>query len=531
MNRRSLSALAAAALLATTMLAGPALAQTLHRANGGEPESLDQARTSTNVEAFVLKDLYEGLTIYTADGKIAPGAAESWQVSDDGTIYTFKLRADAQWSNGDPVTAEDFVYSLRRLETPETAAGYANVLYPIRNAEAVNKGEKPVEELGARAVDAKTLEITLERSTPFFLELLAHQTALPVHKATVEAQGANFVRPGVMVSNGAFKLTEQVANDHITLSRNENYWDAGNVKLEKVIFYPIDDVAASQRRFQAGELDVVLNFAADQLDFLRGEFKDEVRVTPRLSTEYYAFDTRTPPFDNADVRRALSMAIDRDFLSEEIFNGARLPALSLVPPGLEGYGEPSKPDFADKDQLDREDEALSLMEAAGYGKGGKPLEISIRYNTNTDHERIATAIANMWTTQFGAKVTLSNSDIASHYAYLQEGGAFNVARAGWVADYADAENFLSLTTTGNGTFNYPKWSNPDYDKLMASSYGEQDPARRAAILHEAETLLLKEQPLAPLLNSASLWLVSDKVSGWADNAADEHLSKYLSVAR
>ncbi len=334
-----------------------------------------------------------------------------------------------------------------------------------------------------------------------------------------------------MVSNGAFKLTEQVANDHITVTKNPEYWDVANVKLNEVIFYPIDDAAAAQRRFQAGELDLTFDFAADQLEFLKKEFGDQVRVTPKLSTEYYVFDTRTAPFDDVNVRNALSMAIDRDFLSNEIFQGARLPTISFVAPGIPGYETPSQPTYASLDQLDREDEALRLLKDAGYGEGGKPLDISIRYNTNTNHERVATAIADMWRTQFGANVTLQNSDVASHYAYLQQGGTFNVARAGWVADYADAETFLALTTTGNKTFNYSKWSNPEYDRLMAQSYEEQDPAKRNALMHQAETILLKEQPIVPLLNSASLWLVSNKVSGWGDNAVDEHLSKYLSVNR
>ncbi|MFD2238933.1 peptide ABC transporter substrate-binding protein [Aureimonas populi] len=531
MTSRLLSRLAVAALLSSTMMASQAMAQTLHRGNGGEPQTLDQAQTSINVEAFILKDLYEGLVIYSADGEVVPGAAESWEISEDGTVYTFTIRADANWSNGDPVVAEDFVYSMRRLQNPETAAGYANILYPIKNAESVNKGETPVEELGVRAVDDKTLEITLERPTPFFIELLTHQTGLPVHPATVEAQGANFVRPGTMVSNGAFTLAAQVANDHIRVEKNPEYWDAENVQLEAVMFYPIDDVAASQRRFQAGELDVVLNFAADQIDFLREQFGEQVRVAPRLSTEYYAFDTRTAPFDNANVRRALSMVIDRQFLSDEIFNGARLPQYSMVPPGIEGYEEPSQPDFAELDQLDREDEALRLLEEAGYGPGGQPLNIEIRYNTNTDHERVATAIADNWSTALGANVTMTNLDVSSHYAYLQEGGTFNVARAGWVGDYADPENFLALATTANGTFNYSKWSNAEYDRLVAESYDEQDPERRMALLHEAEAILLAEQPNAPILNSASLWLVSDRVTGWADNSSDEHLSKYLSVER
>lgn len=520
--------LLAAALLATTTMTQ---AQVLHRGNGGEPQTLDQAQTSINVEAFILKDLYEGLAIYSADGEVIPGAAESWDISEDGTVYTFTIRGDANWSNGDPVVAEDFVYSMRRLQDPETSAGYANILYPIKNAEAVNTGEMPVEDLGVRAVDEKTLEITLERPTPFFIELLTHQTGLPVHPATVEAEGPNFVRPGTMVSNGAFTLAAQVANDHIRVEKNEEYWDAENVQLEAVMFYPIDDVAASQRRFQAGELDVVLNFAADQLEFLRGQFGEQVRVAPRLSTEYYAFDTRTAPFDNVDVRRALSMVIDRDFLSQEIFNGARLPQYSMVPPGIENYGEPSEPDFASMDQLDREDEALRLLEEAGYGEGGQPLNIEIRYNTNTDHERVATAIADNWRTVLGATVTLTNSDVSSHYAYLQEGGVFNVARAGWVGDYADAENFLALATTANGTFNYSKWTNEAYDRLVAQSYDEQDAERRREILHEAEAILLEEQPNAPILNSASLWLVSDRVTGWEDNSADDHLSKWLTVSR
>lgn len=529
MTRLPVLGILAAALLSTTTLAD---AQVLHRGNGGEPQTLDQAQTSINVEAFILKDLYEGLVIYSASGEVIPGTAESWEVSEDGTVYTFNIRDDANWSNGDPVVAEDFVYSMRRLQDPETAAGYANLLYPIKNAEAVNGGDMPVDQLGVRAVDDKTLEITLERPTPFFIELLTHQTGLPVHPATVEAEGANFVRPGTMVSNGAFTLAAQVANDHIRVEKNAEYWDAENVQLEAVMFYPIDDDAASQRRFQAGELDVVLNFSPDQLEFLRGQFGEEqVRVAPRLSTEYYAFDTRTAPFDNPDVRRALSMAIDRDFLSQEIFQGARLPQYTMVPPGVGDYGDPSEPDFAAMDQLDREDEALRLMEEAGFGEGGQPLTIEIRYNTNTAHEQVATAIADMWRTLFGATVTLTNQDVASHYAYLQEGGAFNVARAGWIGDYADAENFLALATTANGTFNYSKWSNSDYDRLMADSYNEQDVAARMAIMHEAEAILSAEQPVAPLLNSASLWLVSDRVSGWEDNAKDDHLSKWLTVNR
>lgn len=272
----------ATSLLFGTMLMGtaPAFAEAvLHRGNAGEPQTLDYAHISIDIEGFVVRDLFEGLTIYDANGKIVPGTAESWTVSDDETVYTFKIRDNANWSDGSPVTAEDFVFAMRRLEDPKTAAEYANILYPIKNAEKANKGEVPIDQLGIKAIDAKTVEITLERPTPFFLQLLAHYTALPLSKANFEKFGDQFVKPGNMVSNGAFVLQAHVPNDTLTVVKNEKYWDAANVKLDKVIFYPIDDDAASVRRFEAKELDLVYNFSADQIKRLRESYSDQVHVT------------------------------------------------------------------------------------------------------------------------------------------------------------------------------------------------------------------------------------------------------------
>ncbi|RCS21311.1 peptide ABC transporter substrate-binding protein, partial [Phyllobacterium salinisoli] len=288
--------------------------------------------------------------------------------------------------------------------------------------------------------------------------------------------------------------------------------------------------AASVRRFEAKEMDLVYNFSADQIPRLRNAYGDSVHISPSLSTEYYAFDTRAEPYNDVRVRRALSMVIDRDFLAKVIYSGSQLPAHSMVPPGIESYGEPFGADFADMSQLDCLDVAIELMKEAGYGEGGNPLNIEIRYNTNPNHERVATAVADMWKNAFGAKVSLLNLDVASHFAYLQEDGKFNVARAGWVAEYSDAESFLALSVSGNKTFNYGKFNNPRYDALMKQSYTERDPAARSIILHEAEKILMKEQPIAPLLTQAYLWLVSDKVQGWQDNAPNQHLSKFLSVA-
>ena len=522
-----------AALLAATILVGasPALAEAVfHRGNSGEPQTLDSAHVSVDIEAFVLKDLYEGLTIYSADGKIVPGAAESWTASEDGTVYTFKIRENAKWSDGSPVTADDFVFSAQRVEDPKTAAEYANILYPIKNAEKVNKGEVPVDQLGVKAVDAKTVEYTLERPTPHFPQLMAQMTALPDSKDNVEKFDKDYVKPDNMVSNGAFRLEAHIPNDSLTAVKNENYWDAANVKMDKVIFYPSEDDAANSRRFEAKELDTVYHFSSSEIKRLRDQYKDQVRVTPALSTYYYAFDTRQEPYNDVRVRQALSMAIDRDFLANEIYNGAQLPVYNLVPEGMEGYGKGPVPEWSTMSQIDREDEATELLKEAGYGEGGKPLNIEIRYNTNTDHERVATAVADMWKNTLGAKVSLLNSDVSAHYAYLTEGGKFNVARAGWSADYGDPENFLSLMISTNKSFNYGHYNSPDYDALMKQSYEERDPAKRMELLKKAEELVNKDQPIASLMNYANLWLVSDRIKGWEDNAVNEHLSKYLSVA-
>ena len=527
-SRRSLLATLLASTLLAASAAAPVFAETvLNKVNGGEPQTLDPGHTSIDVEEMIVKDLFEGLLVYDAAGKIIPGAAESWTISKDGATYTFKIRANAKWSNGDPVTAGDFVYSFGRVENPKEAATYANILYPIKNAQAINGGKAELSTLGAKALDDKTLELTLERPTPYILQLLAHQTALPVHKASIEKFGKDWIKPGNMVTNGAYMLTENVANDHITMVKNPNYWDGANVKIDKVVDYPIEDQAASQQRFLAGEMDMVFNFQADQREFLKGKIGDQVHVWPSVANYYYEFDERQPPFDDVRVRRALSMAIDRDFLANKIFSGANLPCYSWVPPGIEGY-TPALPDFASMSQLDREDKAKALLKEAGYGEGGKPLKIEIRYNTNDNHKKAALAVADNWKA-LGAEVTLFNSDVKTHYSYLETGGAFNAARAAWVADYADPENFLAMKISTNKSFNYGHYSNPEYDELLKKSYEERDLVIRSKMLEDAEALLARDQPAATVMTNAALWLVSTKVKGFVDNSVNQHMTRFLSL--
>lgn len=516
--------------IASVAMSGLAAAEVVYnRGNAGEPKTLDQHQTSIDIESNVLKDLYEGLVAYNPKGEVVPGAAESWTISNDGTVYTFKLRGN--WSNGDAMKASDWVYTFRRLMDPKSAAKYATLHYAIKNAEKVNKGELPLDQLGVRAVDDKTFEITLAQPTPYYLELLTHQTGLPLHQASVEKFGKDFVKPGNMVSNGAYKLAEFVPNDHIKVVKNEHYHNAKNVQIDTVMFYPTEDNAAAVRRFMAGELDTNYQFPTDQMGFLKEKLGSQVKVEPYLSLYYYSVNTKKPPFDDVRVRQALAMAVDREFLAEKVYNGTQLPAYALVPPGMAAYPKGPEVTFKAMSQLDREDKAKELLKEAGVGPGGKPLKIEIRYNTNENHKKVATAIADMWKNALGAEVTLLNTDVKSHYAFLQNNGAFDVARAGWVADYADAQNYLYLGITGNAVGNYAHYSNPEFDALMKKSDATTDPAERRKLLEQAETIILRDMPMIPLMFQASLHLVSDKVKGWHANLPNEHRSQYLRIER
>lgn len=519
-------------LLATAVLAATSLAVSAevvyHRGNTADPETLDQHKTSTVYESAILRDLYEGLTITSANGKTVPGVAESWTISDDGTVYTFKLRTDAKWSNGDPVTAGDFVYSLQRIMTPETGAKYANILYPVKNAEKVNKGEAKAEELGVVAKDDHTLEITLEAATPYFIDLLTHSTGLPVHRASVEKYGSDFVKPENIVSNGAYVLKEFVPNSHIKVTKNPNFHDAADVKIDTVMFYPTEDRGAALRRFQAGELHSNSDAPIEQAKFMRETIGDQFRVAPYLGTYYYALNHEDEALSKPEVRQALSMAIDREFLAEEIWGGAMIPGYSFVPPGIGNYGEPAYADYKDMSQIEREEKAAELLKAAGYDES-HPLKLELRYNTSENHKNSAVAIADMWK-PLGVEVNLVNTDTATHYAHLRDRGDFDVARAGWIGDYSDPQNFLFLVESDNTGFNYSRYNNPEYDKLMDEAAVTTDLEKRAAILKQAETIFMRDLPFIPLLYYGSLNLVSSKLHGWEDNLLDVHASRFLSIS-
>ena len=528
MFMRTMSKITAAASVAA-ICASAASAATYVRGSDGDPETLDQHKTSTVTEANLLRDLYEGLVIYDANAQIMPGVAESWEASEDGITYTFNLRSDAVWSNGDPVTAGDFVYSLQRIMDPATGAKYASILYPIKNAEAINGGDMDKAELGVAAPDDTTLVITLEAPTPFFVELLQHQTGLPVHPPSVEAHGADFVQPENMVTNGAYTLTSFVPNDKIVLTKSDTFREADSVAIDTVEYIPFEDRATCVRRFEAGEVHSCSDLPAEQIDRLKAELGDQVRVEPYLGVYYYGINSAREPFNDVRVRQAMSMVIDRDFLAEEIFSGTMVPAYSWVPPGTGNYvADAPQLAYAGDAMLDREDAALALMAEAGYGPDN-PLSVEISYNTSENHKNAATAIADMWSVP-GIEVTYNVRDASAHYAMLRDEKIHDVARAGWIGDYSDPQNFLFLNETENTGFNYGNYANAEYDALMDAAAAEVDLEKRAGILAEAETMFLRDVPQIPLLYYSSRSLVSPKLIGWENNIQNAHATRWMSIA-
>jgi oligopeptide transport system substrate-binding protein len=508
------------------MTASGAFAEVVfNRGNSADPESLDPHKTSTVYEAHILRDLFLGLATEDAKSEIIPGAAESWAKSADGKIYTFKMRAGATWSDGSPVTAHDFVFAWQRVVDPATAAEYAYMLAPVVNAEDITAGKKKPAELGIRAVDDMTLEITLNAPTPYFLEMLTHQATYPVSKANIEKFGADFIKPGNLISNGAYTLAEFVPNDHIKAVKNPKFYDAANVKIDVVNYIPTEDRSTAMKRFEAGELDSNDDIPTEQLADLKAKFGDQVRLGPYLGTYYYAFKTDKAPWDNVKLRHAVSMAIDRDYLAEKVWQNTMIPAYSFVPPGIGGY-ETRTTDYAEKSQLDREDDAKKLLAELGYGPD-KPLKLEIRYNTSENHKNTAVAIQEQLK-PLGIEVSLLNTDTKTHYGHLEQKGDFDVARAGWIADYKDPENFLALCKTGTGN-NYGVYSSKEYDDLLATAAAAADPAERMKKLSDAEAVgVARDLCVVPLLYYGFHTVVSSKLKGWEDNVMDRHPTRFLS---
>lgn len=510
--------------LALVFFSAAAEAETvLHRGNRYEPATLDPQKINTQYETTIVTDLFEGLLTPDAQGHPTLGLADAWQVSADGTRYTFHLRPGLVWSNGKPLDVHAVVASFRRLMDPKTAARFAQLMYVVKNGRAVNTGAAPVEALGVAALDTANVQIDLEAATAYFPELLANTFAaiVPVDAAAND----NWTQPGKMVSNGPYILEAWNREDRIVLARNPHFHDAAKVKLDKVIYYPVTDANTALARFASGEFDVNIEFPANQADRLRAEMPAETRIDPALITYYLAFNGAKPKFADKSVRRALSLAIDREALTAKVLRRGEQPAFSFVPPPTANY-TPAPVDFAAWPVEQRLAEAKKLLAAAGYGPD-KPLRFALNYTTNQDLRRLGVVIAAMWK-RVGVEVTLQNYEGKIHFANLRQGD-YEVGLLAWVADVNDAGNFLYILQSSSTGSNYSRYHNPVFDGLMDKAAVTTDIAARAGVLREAEAIAMADQPIAPLYFAVNRNLVRTRVKGWLQNPTDVHPSRYLSV--
>lgn len=530
---KGLRHMTAAAIMATSTLAltSPAQAEkVLHRGNGAEPETLDPAKSSGVPESWLQYDLFDGLIVPDGKGNFIPGAAERWDVSADGKVYTFHLRRNAKWSDGTPVTAQDWVFSWRRLVDPKIAADYAYFLWLVKGAQDVNFGKAPLDAMGVRAVDDYTFEVTLNNSAPYFLSMLHHHSTYAVSKANVEKFGADYVKPGNLVTNGAYMLAESVPQSHIKLVKNPHHFDAANTKIDTVMFYPTENQEAELKRYRAGELHIAYEVPVSQMQWLRQNMPNELRLAPYFGTYYFAPNlTKEPWKSNKDLRMALNLAVDRDILVNKINQRGELPAYSFVPPDTINYTQ-QVPDYAKWTQEQRDAKARELVAKAGYGPGGKPLEIEILYNTQENHRKISIAVASMWQQKLGAKVVLNNQEWKVFLNTRDEKQFKDIVRHGWIGDYNDANNFLDLLRGDIGKQNPSAYNNPAYTKLVAEANANTDPARRKDLLQQAERLMLDDVAIFPLHFYSSKHMVSPKLIGWTDNLQDLHPSRFLDIA-
>jgi oligopeptide transport system substrate-binding protein len=499
----------------------------LVRGGGPDPDSLDPQKARGFEAQSILRDLCEGLTTLDKHAAVAPGVAQSWTASADGLTYTFLLREDARWSNGDPVVAADFVTALMRLVDPATGSAYAQYVDVIANASDIVAGRKPPGVLGVSAPDDNTLVIQLATPAPYLPTLLSHPSTCPVHRATLRQHPDGYARAGTFVSNGAFVLKEWVPGAYILLSRNHHYWNDAATRLEGVKYLLIADENAEFARYRGGELQVTFTVPRGQFDWIKANLADQLHISPQLTTYYYGFNLRRAPFKDAPkVRRALSLVIDREKLATLVLRLGELPAYGWVPPGIPNYTSQSF-DYRELPMAERIAEAQRLYREAGYSPE-KPLVFELRYNSGEVHTKVALAVASMWKEALGVECRLTQVEFKSLLQDIERGDV-EMFRSSWVGDYNDAYTFAQYLKSDFGV-NLPHYDNPRYDSLLAAAQQQQGPIARGALLEEAERVMLADHPLLPLYFYVNKHLVKPEVQGWYDNLMNVVYSKDLSLA-
>ena len=487
--------------------------QTLVRNNGSEVQSLDPHKIEGVPESNINRDLFEGLLISDVDGKPSPGVAEKWE-NKDFKVWTFHLRKDAKWSDGTPVTAQDFVYSWQRLANPNTASPYASYLQygHIVNIDDIIAGKKPVTDLGVKALDDHTFEVTLSEPVPYFYKLLVHSSVSPVPRAAVEKFGEKWTQPANIVTNGAYKLKDWVVNERIVLERNTNYWDNAKTVINQVTYLPISSEVTDVNRYRSGEIDMTYNNMPIELfQKLKKEIPNEVHVDPYLCTYYYEINNQKAPFNDVRVRTALKLALDRDIIVNKVKNQGDLPAYSFTPPYTDG-AKLVEPEWFKWSQEKRNEEAKKLLAEAGY-TAEKPLTFDLLYNTSDLHKKLAIAAASIWKKNLGANVKLENQEWKT-FLDTRHQGNYDVSRAGWCADYNEPTSFLNmvLSDSSNNTVHY---KSPAFDKLIADTLKVTDEAQRSELYSKAEQQLDKDSAIVPVYYYVNARLVKPWVGGYS----------------
>jgi oligopeptide transport system substrate-binding protein len=495
-----------------------------HRGNGAEPGSLDPALVETETEDNILGDLMVGLMTEDPHARPIPGMATSWSTSSDGLVWTFKLR-EALWSDGKKVSAEDFVFSWRRILDPKMAASYAYFLYVFKNAEKVNSGKLPMEALGVRALDPLTLDVTLEHPAPYLLEMLTHMSLYPEPRHVVEAKGKDWARPGTHVSNGAFTLAEWVPNEHITLLKNPRFYDAPNVKLDRIIYYPTDDYGAALQRFRAGELDAQNRIAPEEIDWIKSHMPETLAPISQMTVEMIIVNQGRKPFDDIRVRTALNLVLNREAITDKIRRLGETPAYNIVPPSVANFPGGNAFFFKSWSYQRRLAEAQRLMLEAGFGPGNRlKTTYMIRSTTAGIYRAVAAAVQAMFSLAY-VDITILPNDFAI-FMNQTDIHDFDLCQPGWGADFDDAETFLSLFQTGGGE-NWGQYSNPAFDALLAAERQDVSLAARGQKLVAAEALLLRDQAAIPLFFWVNPDMVRPYVKGWIANHMNYHRSRWV----
>lgn len=504
--------------------------QTLHLGNGTEPQDLDPDIVTGVQEYHIMLSLLEGLVNPDpVDLHPIPGVAESWDISPDRRVYTFHLRPDSKWSNGEPVTARDFYESYKRILTPSLASEYAYMHFVVKNAEAYNTGKlKDFSQTGYKVIDEHTFQVTLDNPTPYFLSLLTHHSWFPVHLPTVAkygdpyTRGNRWTRPGRYVGNGPFTLETWRVNDIIIVRKSTNYWDRAHVKLNRIYFYPIESTDTEERAFRSGQLHITYEIPLSKIGYYRQHDPKVLKDVPYLSTYFYRINVTKPPLNDKRVRRALALAVDREGIVNDVTKGGELAAYNFTPPDVAGYTCRARLSGGVT-------EARRLLAQAGYPNGQGFPKVKLLFNTMEKHRTIAEAVQQMWKKNLNIDVDLQNEEWKV-YLDAQRTLDYQICRAAWSGDYVDPNSFLDMWQTGNGN-NEAGWSNPEYDHLIAQAAATDDPKQRLEVFQKAEAILLDELPMIPVYFYTRVYLERPEVHGWYPNVLDNHLYQAVYLQR